>query len=421
MSRRSRILLAALLWLVAGPLTVPLAVAQAPQVSLLTVGPGEIYWQRFGHNALLVRDAASGQATVYNYGVFDFNQENFFLNFARGRMQYRLDTSTLAWTLREYQAEGRWLLEQPLNLDAAQRAALAEYLAWNARPENAEYRYDYFRANCSTRVRDALDRVLHGQIEAQLAARPTALTYRSEALALMAAQPALRFGMQLALGRAADGPLSEWQAGFIPMHLMDALRTVEVVDGEGRRWPLVADERWLLQAVPGSADAAATGTAAPGRGLLPDGALSALAAGLCVAALWAWAAATRRARGLRRVAAASAALYLFANGLAGMILLLGWLLTDHWVMAANPTLLLLDPLWWALLPRALGVARSDANLQAQKQSSARSGRSLRRSAGLPFVLTLATLGWLALAGGTTPWLWALLPVHAAVLWRLRRG
>ena len=27
---------------------------------LLTFGPGEIYWERFGHNAIRIRDAASG-------------------------------------------------------------------------------------------------------------------------------------------------------------------------------------------------------------------------------------------------------------------------------------------------------------------------------------------------------------------------
>jgi hypothetical protein len=62
----------------------------APQVSLLTFSPGDIYWQRFGHNALIVRDGL-GAPRLYNYGTFDFQQKNFFLNFARGRMQYRLD------------------------------------------------------------------------------------------------------------------------------------------------------------------------------------------------------------------------------------------------------------------------------------------------------------------------------------------
>lgn len=65
----------------------------APQISLLTFQPGEVYWQRYGHNALRVVEAR-GEA-VYNYGIFDFGQKNFALNFARGRMQYRLATEPL--------------------------------------------------------------------------------------------------------------------------------------------------------------------------------------------------------------------------------------------------------------------------------------------------------------------------------------
>ncbi len=64
--------------------------ALLPTVSVLTFSPGEIYWQRFGHNALLVREPG-GEARVYNYGIFDFQQKNFFLNFARGAMLYRLE------------------------------------------------------------------------------------------------------------------------------------------------------------------------------------------------------------------------------------------------------------------------------------------------------------------------------------------
>src|SRR5215467_9117070 len=46
------------------------------EISLLTVGPGPIFWERFGHNAIVVRDRASGRAIAFNYGIFDFEQEN---------------------------------------------------------------------------------------------------------------------------------------------------------------------------------------------------------------------------------------------------------------------------------------------------------------------------------------------------------
>jgi len=139
-------------------------------VALITFGPGEEIWERFGHNAIEIRDRSSGQARWYNYGIFDFAQQNFFLNFARGLMTYRIAEGDPSEELPVYVEEGRWVIEQQLNLTPPQRAQLADFLAWNTRPDNAQYRYDYFTANCSTRVRDALDAAVGGAIKAQTVA-----------------------------------------------------------------------------------------------------------------------------------------------------------------------------------------------------------------------------------------------------------
>ncbi|MFP5305393.1 MAG: DUF4105 domain-containing protein, partial [Gammaproteobacteria bacterium] len=309
------------------------AASTAPQISLLTFAPGEIYWQRFGHNALVVRDGARAQ--VYNYGIFDFRQKNFFLNFARGRMVYRLDVAPLDWTLRQYAAEGRWAVEQALAFDTARSRELARFLAWNALPENAEYRYDYFLANCSTRVRDALDRAMAGGLRAQLESRAGGGTYRSEVLRLMAPMPALMIGMDLGLGPRVDLPLNQWQEGFIPMRLMQAVRDVRV---DGR--PLVQAERRLL--ADGAAEAPPQTAPSP---LLPFA-----LGGLGLAAL------LLASRLLRAVNAALVGGYALVCGLAGLVLAVGWLATAHWAMAANRNLLLLNPLWLLLLPATFGRA-----------------------------------------------------------------
>ena len=167
-------LLPLLIWALLAPMAAALANAAspaappagAPVISVLTFSPGEIYWQRFGHNALLVRE--QGRAVVYNYGIFDFQQEDFLLNFARGRMQYLLAQEPFAQTLALYRHEGRAVVEQQLDLTPEQAIALRDFLVINALPENAEYRYDYFLSNCSTKLRDAIDLALDGQLRAQL-------------------------------------------------------------------------------------------------------------------------------------------------------------------------------------------------------------------------------------------------------------
>jgi len=196
-------------------------------VSLFTFGPGEEVWERFGHNAIQIRDRSSGEAVLYNYGIFDFGQKNFFVNFARGLMTYRIAAGDPADELPVYVAEGRWIVEQKLNLTPAQRAQLAGFLANNARPENAEYRYDYFRANCSTRVRDALDAAAGGAIKAQTIAPSRGFTYRIDADRLMRPDPLVMLAMDAGLGPYADQRLSNWDESFVPMELMRHMREVQ--------------------------------------------------------------------------------------------------------------------------------------------------------------------------------------------------
>lgn len=344
--RRSLCLLGLLLALplqAAEPL-VPAAV-DAPQVSLLTFAPGEIYWQRFGHNALLVRDR-SGER-VYNYGMFDFAQKNFFLNFARGQMLYQLAVQPLGQALYGYQQEGRWVYEQVLDLDPIQRYALVQFLEWNALPENAEYRYDYFSDNCSTRVRDAIDRVIGGTLRQSAEAVLTSRSYRFEVGRLMAPEPALMIAMDFGMGPLADSALTLWDEAFLPSVLMQAVRDVRLRDGAGIERSLVLGERWLLRAPdPVLADTPPN--------LLPTFLTLGFGAALVLLAL---AVARRRLRSARIGFAALAALYSLSAGLAGLLLLAGWLLTDHRVMWGNHNLLLLNPLWLLLLPTLLRSLR----------------------------------------------------------------
>lgn len=299
--------------------------APAPQISLVTIGPGEIYWQRFGHNALVVRD--HGPARVYNYGMFDFRQKNFFLNFARGRMLYRLDVQSIGQNLDLYRYERRWVREQTLDLTPEQSRRLAAFLADNAKPENADYRYDYFQDNCSTRVRDALDQTLGGALKARLQPINTEFSYRNDAVRLMSPDRVLALGMDALLGPRADTPMNLWQRSFVPMVLMDAVRGVQ----NGDR-PLVSSERLLLPEV-----AAVAEPTAP----IDSGVLVLTALALCALLLV--------VRNRRWAFSFLAILISLFSGLFGVIQLLGWTLTEHWAMAANHNVLLFSPLSWVLL------------------------------------------------------------------------
>ncbi|MHB8447626.1 MAG: lipoprotein N-acyltransferase Lnb domain-containing protein [Rudaea sp.] len=365
-------------------------------VALITFGPGTELWERFGHNAILIADRASGVQRLYNYGMFDFAQKDFYLNFARGRMLYRIAVDDPAEEFPQYRAAGRWIVEQDLNLTPAQRAKLSDYLAWNARPENAQYHYDYFTANCATRVRDALDMTLGGAIHAQLIAPSRGFTYRMDALRLMRPDPVLMVLMDAGLGPFADTRLSYWAESFVPMEFMRYVREVKVRGADGALVPLVARETVIY----------------PGRlpeppAFPPDWVWQALAIGV-LSGFGLLALARRRMRAWARATfATSATLIALVCGVSGLVLIGLWTLTDHVAAWHNENILLLNPLCLLLLPAWFASAR------AQWQPS----RFVKATSFL--IAFLAALEFFLKIYPSFPqdnrfWIALLLPIHAVL-------
>lgn len=131
-------------------------------ISLLTFGPGDAIFERYGHNAIRVQDRVTGSDLAYNWGMFSFEEPGFLRRFLSGETRYWVAAFPSQPLIEAYRAQDRATVEQVLALTPAQAEALAIAVARNARPEFREYRYDYFRDNCSTRARDALDLALGG-------------------------------------------------------------------------------------------------------------------------------------------------------------------------------------------------------------------------------------------------------------------
>jgi hypothetical protein len=303
-------------------------------VYLLTMGPGDAVWERFGHNAILLRDEARGIDVAYNYGMFSFDQPGFVRRLVQGRMMYWMAAFDGTLMLREYEYRNRSVWAQELNLTPAQKRELAAFLEWNARPENAEYLYEPFLDNCSTRVRDALDRALGGQLRTQLSAIRTDETFRSHSLRLIADLAGAYTGLLLVLGQPMDRPLTEWDAAFIPMELRDAVAAVHVTRADGTSAPLVSREATLVQARRG-----APPTAAPQRlfaFLLIGLVLAAVLLGLGHMA--------GRSRAARIVLAAVAFLWALNIGVFGTTIGAIWAFTDHGATYRNENLFVVNPL-----------------------------------------------------------------------------
>lgn len=302
-------------------------------VAIITYGPGEFVFEKFGHIALALSDSSTGQDIAFNWGMFDFNQPNFLGRFLTGDTKYWMAGFRTADFNAAYMGENRTIRRQELQLSAVQRGAIADYVSWNAQDANKYYRYDYYADNCATRVRDVLNWVLQGQLEAPFQVPGNGRTWRNETARITASDPLVYPGIQVALGRHADHILTKWEESFMPELLANHLAALTVSDASGAPVKLIASDSVLF-----TADRPAMPDQAPSR--VP----MALVLGFVLAALVVLLAGVR-AGVARFVLGAFSALWFGLGGVLGTALLMAGTVTKHMpYMGANHTMLQLHPL-----------------------------------------------------------------------------
>ena len=351
-------------------------------ISVMTMGPGELVWERFGHNAIRVTDARTGSDVTYNYGMFDFAQEHFILRFIQGRMMYWMEGHPAAAEIRIYRRANRSVWLQELNLTPAQRLALRSFLEDNAREENRFYRYDYYRDNCSTRVRDALDRALAGVIRAATDTAAAGTTYRFHTRRLTENDPLIYAGLETGLAVSTDRPITRWEEMFLPLALREHLRSITVAGPGGVRLPLVRSETTVFES-----------TSPEPPSIPPTWWPYYLVGGLLGGSLLVfWGERLETSAGSRLGFGILGGGWSLIAGIAGVILAFLWLFTDHQAAHANHNLFLLSPL---SLPLVVSLPRHAARP--------------RRISRLATVVAVAA-GGLALLG----LLWKFLPLPQQV-------
>ncbi len=201
-------------------------------VSFITCGPGAEAYSLYGHTALHFIDRTNGTDVAVNWGIFDFNKPNFVGRFVFGLTDYLMGIYPFEAFLREYEAEGRWVKEQQLNLTPEEKLSIAEAIWENYRPENREYRYNYFYDNCTTRARDMIADHLSGKLNYQQSANE-GLSFRDLVHLYCRQHPWARFGNDMLLGLQADRPTTTRERQFLPCETMNDFDRA-VVDGNRR-------------------------------------------------------------------------------------------------------------------------------------------------------------------------------------------
>lgn len=320
------------------------------RISLLTMGPGKHPFTKFGHSALWVHDPIAHSDEVYNYGTFAFDSPTLLLDSVAGKLPYWLSVQSMRGTLRMYAEQGRSLVASELELTPAERVQLLQALRENARPEQRYYRYDYYRDNCSTRVRDVLDRVLDGRMRLGSSGQLASMSYRAHTQRLVADDPLLYAGLDLAVGRQTDPQVTFWDEAWLPERLHELFARTTVTR-DGQTLPLIRSEQTLLSS-----------RFPTPRAIPPKWGGNYAACGLTLGlsfAVLGWLARSRR----RALRVTLGALYFILGtilGLLGCALCYLTFFSAHSAAASNYNVLLLPPWLLALSVAGVGVVRDKA-------------------------------------------------------------
>ncbi len=214
------------------------------KISLLTCAPGEELYSTFGHTAIRVYDSVNRTDQVYNYGLFNFEEPNFYLKFTRGSLDYILGVQSYDEFLYEYQFFKRTVWEQDINLTAEQQENIVLFLANNQLPENRAYRYDFIYDNCATRARDVILRQFPGYVveKPYMEAGTTARDLFHYYLDNGRKQAWSKLGIDVLLGSGIDTAMNKFTGMFLPEFLMNAFENT-TYNGK----PIVSARRVLVE------------------------------------------------------------------------------------------------------------------------------------------------------------------------------
>lgn len=198
---------------------------EPPQVILLTFGVGARIFEKFGHAAICLNWRDTGREPVcFNYGVTDFNAGSEMIwNFLRTQQTFWVDPEAWSDMIGFYTWEDRDIYEQVLPLSPDQARAVEKQILTSLDEAHRYYHYDHFFDNCTTRVRDMIDRATGGALRAGAdVAYP--LTFRQIGRRGLAGLPPLLALADFVLGRQLDDTPTLWEAMFHPDVLRQAVQ-----------------------------------------------------------------------------------------------------------------------------------------------------------------------------------------------------
>ncbi len=287
------------------------------RVSLVTCSPGGKVYSLYGHTALRCQNFTRNNDWVFNYGVFSFNQPHFIWHFVLGQCDYMV--LPLPWDdfLTEYRERGSSVTAQVLNLTPEESNAVFYSLVDNCRKENRNYKYNFLYNNCTTKVRDMIERCVDGSV-----VYPDTIphyTYRQILHQYTAGHQWAQEGDDMLLGADVDTVLSARAAMFAPEYMMKYAANAVIRQDNNDTRPLVLETETILEkrSVP-TEDTFPLGPLATSLCFLGFCVFVCVVERLCNRVFWIW-----------------DVLLLTTQGLAGALLLFLFLFSAHPAVGSN--------------------------------------------------------------------------------------
>ena len=193
------------------------------QISVITIGPSqkELY-SAFGHSGIRVKDDSLGIDYFYNYGVFDFDQPNFYINFLKGKLLYMVNRYNYKPVEDHYILNDRFIKEQILNLNSSQKLKTFNFLENNILSQNKYYYYNYIYNNCATKIRDLFDEIFPKYVEYDSINNDN-LSYRELMDLYLYDQKWGDLGIDICLGSEIDKIADNYNSMYLPDYLFSNL------------------------------------------------------------------------------------------------------------------------------------------------------------------------------------------------------
>jgi hypothetical protein len=215
------------------------------EVYLITCGPGTETYSIYGHSALRIVIPEKKTDMVYNWGLFDFDTKNFAWKFAKGRLDYMLGVEPLQNFLQGYFYEKRYVYSQKINLEPPEIEKLLLLITDNLKQENIKYRYDFFFDDCSTRIRDLIEKSVGEKLLYPPVEKGKFQTFREMVGKYQNPYPWLQFGVDLIMGSSSDKKTEFRERMFLPIDLKDELSET-VINRNGKMIPLLRNPEKIL-------------------------------------------------------------------------------------------------------------------------------------------------------------------------------